>query len=127
VVTLVPALVLAAFMLPLRHGFTDDGFIHVQYARNLMERGEYSFNAGEPSFGTTSPLWVMALAALGKPLGNPEALVDLSRVLSWGAAFAALHGASHSHPCSRSPPTRGLRAGPRWEWSRPRRLCSRRW
>ena len=29
-------LVLAALMFPLRGGFTDDGFIHVQYARNLM-------------------------------------------------------------------------------------------
>ena len=51
---------LVGLMLPLRGGFTDDGFIHVQYARNLMTRGEYSFNPGETSFGTTSPLWVMA-------------------------------------------------------------------
>lgn len=77
-------------MLPLRGGFTDDGFIHVQYARNLMTRGEYSFNAGETSFGTTSPLWVMALAAGARPFDDPEALIHLSRVLSWVAAFGAL-------------------------------------
>ena len=32
-------LVLATMMFPLRGGFTDDGFIHVQYAHNLMTRG----------------------------------------------------------------------------------------
>jgi len=91
----VPALiVLFAMMLPLRGGFTDDGFIHVQYARNLMTRGEYSFNPGETSFGTTSPLWVMGLAAIAQPLGGGEALVGAGKALSWLFAFAvviALH------------------------------------
>ena len=91
-----PALVLlAAMMFPLRGGFTDDGFIHVQYARNLMTRGEYSFNPGETSYGTTSPLWVMALAVVAQPFGGGEALVDAGRALSWLAALAAvvvLHG-----------------------------------
>ena len=75
-------LLLAAMMLPLRGGFTDDGFIHVQYARNLMTRGEYSFNSGETSFGTTSPLWVMVLAVVARPFGGGEALIDAGRVLS---------------------------------------------
>jgi hypothetical protein len=87
---LVPVVVLAAFMLPLRHGFTDDGFIHLQYAKNLIAHGELAFNVGEPSFGTTSPLWVTVLAAVGARLSGPAALVDLSRVLSWLAAFATL-------------------------------------
>lgn len=87
---LVPAVVLAAFMLPLRLGFTDDGFIHLQYARNLIAHGEFAFNTGERSFGTTSPLWVTILAALGARLPDAESLIDLSRVLSWGAAFATL-------------------------------------
>jgi hypothetical protein len=87
---LAPVLILAAFMLALRHGFTDDGFIHLQYAKNLIEHGEFAFNAGERSFGTTSPLWVMALAAIGARLSNPESMVDVSRVLSWLAAFATL-------------------------------------
>lgn len=86
----IAALVLVAFMLPLRHGFTDDGFIHLQYARHLMADGEFAFNAGERSFGTTSPLWVMTLAAIGRVLPNVEWLIDASRVLSWLAAFAAL-------------------------------------
>ena len=85
-----PALLLVAMMFPLRHGFTDDGFIHVQYARNIMARGEYAFNPGEVSFGTTSPLWVMALAAAGKLGAGADGLVDVSRVLSWLAALATL-------------------------------------
>ncbi|HXS10765.1 MAG TPA: hypothetical protein VN852_12350, partial [Candidatus Krumholzibacteria bacterium] len=87
----VPALLLLlALMLPLRGGFTDDGFIHVQYARNLMTRGEYSFNPGETSFGTTSPLWVMALAVLARPFSDGHALVVAGQTLSWLAAFAAV-------------------------------------
>ncbi len=87
---LLPALLLVVMMFPLRHGFTDDGFIHVQYARNIMERGEYAFNPGEVSFGTTSPLWVMALAAAGRLGAGADGLVDASRLFSWLAALAAL-------------------------------------
>ncbi|MCK4775853.1 MAG: hypothetical protein KAT30_13740, partial [Candidatus Krumholzibacteria bacterium] len=72
----IPLLILLCFLLPLRHGFTDDGFIHIQYANNIIERGEYSFNPGEISFGTTSPLWVMALAALGTLTGGGESLIS---------------------------------------------------
>jgi len=86
----IAVLVLAAFMLPLRHGFTDDGFIHLQYAKHLMADGEFAFNAGERSFGTTSPLWVITLAAVGRWLPSAESLLDTSRVLSWLSAFAAL-------------------------------------
>ncbi len=88
--TLPALLLLAALMFPLRGGFTDDGFIHVQYAKNLMTRGEYSFNPGETSFGTTSPLWVMALAVVARPFGDGHALVVAGQTLSWLAAFAAV-------------------------------------
>jgi hypothetical protein len=88
--TLPAIILLAALMFPLRGGFTDDGFIHVQYARNLMTRGEYSFNPGETSFGTTSPLWVMALAVVARPFSDPHALVVAGQTLSWLAAFATV-------------------------------------
>ena len=78
---IVPAVLLLGMMLPLRGGFTDDGFIHIQYARNLATRGEYSFNPGDVSFGTTSPLWVMTLAAIGKFFHDGDALITVSRVL----------------------------------------------
>jgi hypothetical protein len=83
-------LVLFLFLFPLAGGFTDDGFIHIQYARNLSTYGEYSFNRGEVSFGTTSPLWVMVLAAIGSLSNAQGALITASGVLSWIAAFASL-------------------------------------
>lgn len=39
-----------------REGFPlDDAFIHLQFARNLLESGEMAFNAGTPSSGCTAP------------------------------------------------------------------------
>ena len=48
----------------------DDSWIHYQFARNLVEYGEISFNAGTWSAGTTSLLWDLILA-LGILLGLP--------------------------------------------------------
>jgi hypothetical protein len=39
----------------------DDTFIYMQYARNIAGGEGFSFNAGEPSYGVTSPLWVIIL------------------------------------------------------------------
>ena len=57
----------------LRGYITDDTFIHLRYARNLLEHGEVSFNPGEPTYGATSPLWIFGLALLLK-LGLTPAL-----------------------------------------------------
>jgi hypothetical protein len=89
-ILLAPLIVLLALALPHRQGFTDDGYIHIQYARNIATRGEYAFNPGEVSFGTTSPLWVMAHAAVGRVAGTGEVLITTSRVLSWTAGLAAV-------------------------------------
>jgi hypothetical protein len=83
-------IVFVALLTPLRGGFTDDGYIHIQYADNIITHGEYSFNPGEVSFGTTSPLWVMVHAAAGRIVGGGERLMTTSRVLSWLAGIAAL-------------------------------------
>ncbi len=40
----------------------DDAWIHQVYARNLATRGEFAFFAGQPSAGSTSPLWTLLLA-----------------------------------------------------------------
>lgn len=40
----------------------DDAWIHQVYARNLGTRGEFAFLAGQPSAGSTSPLWGILLA-----------------------------------------------------------------
>ena len=48
----------------------DDSWIHYQFARNLVEYGEISFNQGTWSTGTTSLLWDLILA-LGILIGIP--------------------------------------------------------
>ncbi len=40
----------------------DDAWIHQVYARNLGTRGEFAFFTGQPSAGSTSPLWALLLA-----------------------------------------------------------------
>lgn len=48
----------------------DDSWIHQTYARNLAELGEFSFIPGQPSGGSTSPLWT-AILAIGYALHIP--------------------------------------------------------
>jgi hypothetical protein len=40
----------------------DDAWIHQTYARNLVEYREWSFIPGNPSAGSTSPMWTIILA-----------------------------------------------------------------
>ena len=48
-----------------RIGFPlDDAWIHLTYARNFAEHGEWAYRLGERSAGSTSPLWT-ALLAIG--------------------------------------------------------------
>src|SRR5512133_2117906 len=42
----------------------DDAWIHQTYARNLAQYGQWAFFPGQPSAGSTAPLW-SALLALG--------------------------------------------------------------
>ncbi|MBN2072067.1 MAG: hypothetical protein JW814_11490 [Candidatus Krumholzibacteriota bacterium] len=74
--------------LPLRGSITDDTYIHMQYARNLVEAGELSFNRGEPTYGATSPLWVLLLATVYR-LGGEMAL--WSRILSLFFGVASIY------------------------------------
>ncbi|MFO7655313.1 MAG: hypothetical protein R6X25_16050 [Candidatus Krumholzibacteriia bacterium] len=76
----VAAGVLAAGFLALRGYTTDDTYIHLRYAENLLERGEFAFNPGVLTYGATSPLWVLGLAALlalGVPPSTAPALLGL--------------------------------------------------
>ncbi len=73
------ALLLAAVSLGVYLGFSaatyrlgfplDDAWIHQTYARNLGELGEWSFVAGQPSAGSTAPLW-SAWLGIGYWLGE---------------------------------------------------------
>ncbi len=61
----VPLLLLALFALALARVsgfFTDDSYIHLVFARNLARGLGFCFNPGVPSYGFTSPLWVLCLA-----------------------------------------------------------------
>jgi hypothetical protein len=40
----------------------DDAWIHQTYARNLAQRGEWAFLPGQPSAGSTGPLWGLLLS-----------------------------------------------------------------
>jgi len=42
----------------------DDAWIHFQFARNLARGDGLSFNPGQPTSGSTSPLWTLLLAAV---------------------------------------------------------------
>jgi hypothetical protein len=60
---------LLAARLTFRLGFPlDDAWIHQTYARNLVYYGEWSFIHGQPSSGSTAPLW-SALLAVGFLIG----------------------------------------------------------
>ncbi len=57
------ALYLGASALFYRIGFPlDDSWIHLTYARNLAVYGEWAFQPGKPSAGSTSPLWTGLLS-----------------------------------------------------------------
>ena len=46
-----------------RIGFPlDDAWIHLTYARNLADHGEWAFRLGQRSAGSTSPLWTLLLS-----------------------------------------------------------------
>jgi hypothetical protein len=60
---------LVASRLTYRNGYPlDDAWIHQTYAHNLGVHGEWAFIPGQPSAGSTSPLW-SALLAIGFVLG----------------------------------------------------------
>lgn len=41
----------------------DDTYIYLQYAKNISNGSGFSFNPSEPSYGVTSPFWVLLLSA----------------------------------------------------------------
>jgi arabinofuranosyltransferase len=86
-VVCIAAAIFAVVVLPLRGSVVDDTYIHLQYARNLAETGQLSFNRGDPVYGATSPLWVFLLAAVDRAGGD---LLVSCRVLSWLFAVGSI-------------------------------------
>jgi hypothetical protein len=86
----------------------DDAWIHAQFATNLAHGHGLAFNVGEPSTGSTSPLWTALLAlpvALGVPVVTAAKTMgiallaiaavlafDLARLLSGSTAAGCVAG-----------------------------------
>jgi hypothetical protein len=69
-IVILPVIVLLFYITAAAHfGYTtDDAFIYLQFAKNLVNGNGISFNAGEPTYGITSPLWLFVIS-LGGWLG----------------------------------------------------------
>ncbi len=83
-----------------RLGFPlDDAWIHQTYARNLAVYGQWSFTPGQPSTGSTAPLWTLLLA-LGYLLGIPFRLwtYGLGALTLVGTALLAARMGRHLFP-----------------------------
>jgi hypothetical protein len=62
-VILIGFLYLQASFVKLRIGFPlDDAWIHQTYARNLVALGQWAYIPGQPSSGSTSPMWTVLLS-----------------------------------------------------------------
>jgi len=48
----------------------DDAWIHFQFARNLQQGAGFSYNPGEPTPGSTAPLWTILVALVARPFGQ---------------------------------------------------------
>lgn len=91
-------LVALALLIPYAAYLTDDSFIHFQFAKHVLRGEGFAFNAGEPTYGATSPLWVLLLAAAGFFIPGAGATPDSTAVMpilgwiakAWGALFTAL-------------------------------------
>jgi len=70
----------------------DDGWIHAQFARNLASGHGLAFTPGEPSTGSTAPLWTVLLAL---PIALGGGLVVSAKIIGMllAAVAAVLAGA----------------------------------
>ncbi len=87
-----------------RFGFPlDDAWIHQVYARNLGTRLEFSFQVGEPSAGSTSPLWAILLG-IGYALHIDFRLwtIGLGVLFGAAAAWTAGRAAGYLTPVART-------------------------
>ena len=60
----------------------DDAYIHLNYVENLANTGRLSFNTGEISTGTSSPIWVVILAVFLKLGSNAYWTATILSLLS---------------------------------------------
>lgn len=89
------AIVAGVRALPYLFFSPDDFYIYLRFVTNVVERGEFSFNAGAPTYGFTSSLWLLFLATIGKLTGQAlwggKILSLLTTLLSPLLVFAILN------------------------------------
>lgn len=85
------SLLLIAFVAvwPYRNFAGDDAHISFRYARNLATGHGFAFNPDEPTYGSTSPLWVFAMAALYRLGFTVPAAAHLMNFLFIGLTMTA--------------------------------------
>jgi len=68
VVVVLPLCVFGFFLTAATHfNYTpDDTYIYLQFARNIVHGNGVAFNAGQPTYGFTGPLWLFIVALGGK-------------------------------------------------------------
>jgi len=70
----------------------DDAWIHFQFARNLARGDGLSFNPGQPTSGSTAPLWTLLLAGIyfvgGRFPVAGQALSGVSFLVALAATYA---------------------------------------
>ena len=71
VLLLLPWLALLGWLTSVGWFITDDAFISFRYVRNLLDGHGLVFNPGEYVEGYTNFLWVLELAAILAPAGDP--------------------------------------------------------
>jgi len=60
---LLAALVFGVALARVSGFYTDDSYIHLVFARSIARGDGFTFNTGQPTYGFTSPLWMLLLAA----------------------------------------------------------------
>ncbi|MDI6778847.1 MAG: hypothetical protein QME25_01430, partial [Bacteroidota bacterium] len=62
-----PVIVLIFYLSVIAHFdyTTDDTYIYLQFAKNITSGNGFAFNAGELTYGTTSPLWTLVISLGG--------------------------------------------------------------
>ena len=105
--TLAPLVVglglMTAMAVILRRTYGGDAAIYLPYARNLADGHPFSFNPGQFSSGSTSPLWVVVLSVpylLGLGYKGAKAFAVLSTGGAYVASFLAARRVSGSAPAA---------------------------
>jgi hypothetical protein len=67
IIVSLPLIILIFYLNVVNHfNYTpDDSYIYAQFAKNIVNGNGFAFNAGEPTYGITSPLWTMIISISG--------------------------------------------------------------